>query len=1048
MFYPKREEKKLNDDLFRNPTSEYRAAPFWAWNYKLDAEDLCWQIEQFKKMGFGGFFMHSRSGLDTEYLSKDFMDVVKKCVDKAQQEGMLACLYDEDRYSSGFAGGLLTMDPRYRQRRLLFTETWKETVDRETAEKEGKRYLVATYDIVLNCENELQSYRLIDKDGFCNQTVEIGKHQDDCRVTRWYAYSEVVGEPGGWFNHGTYVDAFSKEALDKFIEITHEKYKKVVGEKFGKTVPMIFTDELWHTFFETFDTSEGGSEAKLPWSNVLEKEYRDRFGSEITEQLPEALWQRADGQPSTFRYRLHDFYTKVFNEAFTANVGAWCKENGIALTGHMMGEETLVGQTSGNGEEMPAYRNFQIPGIDMFGNDYFYTCAKQTQSIVHQDGREAMSSELYGVTNWDFDFRGHKSQGDWQAALGVTIRVPHLSMASMKGEGKRDYPASISYQAPWYTEYRYLEDHYARINTALTRGKPIVKVGVIHPVESCWINYGPKDKTLDHITGLDQVFHDVCRWLLEGQIDFDYICESELPAQVGDISKRLNVGQMRYDAVVVAGCETLRSSTLDILEKFQAQGGKIVFAGKAPLYEDAVASNRPKNLSDRCQTVQLDAYSLVNALEDERLVTVIENQTSKRSDNCVYQLREDNECLWLFIANMRRLDKEHKNHVEARERTIRIKGEFTPLLYDTLSGEIKEIDFDVQKGYTYIYHTFYQSSSLLLQLNPVTQTSLRVLPQKAETVKTELVFSKVEYQREEPNVLLFDGGEWRIDAGSYRPYEDIRKIYRNCMQELGYQVTWMQPWAKKKPERIEHSVGLRFRFESELELTGAKLACENGEQTKVLFNGQPVEMKAEGYFTDKAIKTYALPKIKEGSNVLEVELPFGECSEIENYFVLGEFNVRLEGLEKTLSAPTGKIGFGDVAGQGMPFYGGTLHYRMPICAPQNTDAWITVNSFAGPVVGVRLDGKDIGHIAFSPYKVKAENIAEGEHVLELILYGNRYNSFAPLHTVSFEEVFVGPPWWKFEIDDACAFKYEYELRRFGIFGSPKIEYVKRDTYGR
>lgn len=62
MFYPKREEKKLDDDLFKNPTSEYRAAPFWAWNYKLDAEDLCWQIEQFKKMGFGGFFMHSRSG--------------------------------------------------------------------------------------------------------------------------------------------------------------------------------------------------------------------------------------------------------------------------------------------------------------------------------------------------------------------------------------------------------------------------------------------------------------------------------------------------------------------------------------------------------------------------------------------------------------------------------------------------------------------------------------------------------------------------------------------------------------------------------------------------------------------------------------------------------------------------------------------------------------------------------------------------------------------------------------------------------------------------
>jgi hypothetical protein len=61
-----------------------------------------------------------------------------------------------------------------------------------------------------------------------------------------------------------------------------------------------------------------------------------------------------------------------------------------------------------------------------------------------------MLSELYGVTNWDYDFRGHKSQGDWQACLGVTVRVPHLAWQTMKGEGKRDYPASIFYQSPRY----------------------------------------------------------------------------------------------------------------------------------------------------------------------------------------------------------------------------------------------------------------------------------------------------------------------------------------------------------------------------------------------------------------------------------------------------------------------------------------------------------------------------------------------------------------------------------------------------------------------
>ena len=121
------------------------------------------------------------------------------------------------------------------------------------------------------------------------------------------------------------------------------------------------------------------------------------------------------------------------------------------------------------------------PGIDMLCDATEYTTAKQAQSAAHQYGREGVLSELYGVTNWVFDFRGHKFQGDWQAALGVTVRVHHLSWVSMAGESKRDYPATINYQSPWYKEYSYVEDHFARLNTALTRGKPVVKVGVTTP---------------------------------------------------------------------------------------------------------------------------------------------------------------------------------------------------------------------------------------------------------------------------------------------------------------------------------------------------------------------------------------------------------------------------------------------------------------------------------------------------------------------------------------------------------------------------------------
>lgn len=86
MYYPKSKDKELSDELFKYPTSEYRATPFWAWNCKLEPKELCRQIEIFKKMGFGGFYMHSRDGLDTAYLGDEFMEAVKRCADTFADE--------------------------------------------------------------------------------------------------------------------------------------------------------------------------------------------------------------------------------------------------------------------------------------------------------------------------------------------------------------------------------------------------------------------------------------------------------------------------------------------------------------------------------------------------------------------------------------------------------------------------------------------------------------------------------------------------------------------------------------------------------------------------------------------------------------------------------------------------------------------------------------------------------------------------------------------------------------------------------------------------
>lgn len=65
---------------FKNPDNIYRSIPFWAWNDKLDSEEIKRQIYEMHSNGIGGFFIHSRDGLETEYLGEEWFECVKTAV--------------------------------------------------------------------------------------------------------------------------------------------------------------------------------------------------------------------------------------------------------------------------------------------------------------------------------------------------------------------------------------------------------------------------------------------------------------------------------------------------------------------------------------------------------------------------------------------------------------------------------------------------------------------------------------------------------------------------------------------------------------------------------------------------------------------------------------------------------------------------------------------------------------------------------------------------------------------------------------------------------
>ena len=233
MFYEKNKSRVLTDALFKNPSSEYRGAPFWAWNDKLEKDKLLWQIDQFRRMGLGGFHMHVRSGMATPYLSPEFMELIKACVEKARHNGMKAYLYDEDRWPSGAAGGIVTANHEYRQRQIIMSvnpEKFGLAVhDDGTVACDGENVtsylhpkIIACYDVEIDGDGYLARYKRI-------------LPAEAASGVKWYAIAVTMGD-SGWYNGQAYVDTMNKDAMKKFIDVTYETYYKAVGDDFGGVV--------------------------------------------------------------------------------------------------------------------------------------------------------------------------------------------------------------------------------------------------------------------------------------------------------------------------------------------------------------------------------------------------------------------------------------------------------------------------------------------------------------------------------------------------------------------------------------------------------------------------------------------------------------------------------------------------------------------------------------------------------------------------------------------------------------------------------------------
>lgn len=517
--------EKLKGDL-----RDYRSVPFWSWNDKLSKEELKRQIRLMKEQGMGGFFMHARGGLMTEYLSSEWFDAIRECIDEAKRLDMNAWAYDENGWPSGFCGMKLLKNPDNFAHYLKM-------------EKRGEFDGAA---LGVYCKSGEKLLRV---------SGNIGAGEYFCLYDK--ANSSVV-------------DVLNGRVVDEFILETHEKYYARFKNDFGKALMGFFTDEPQYFRWET------------AYTPVILAAYKDKYNEDLLEVLGGLFIDCEDCFKTRFRY--HKLMNELFTTNFAKKIFDWCEAHNCRLTGHAVEESSLSGQMWCCAGVMPFYEYEHIPGIDWLGREIGNgIMPKQVGSVARQLGKKQVLTETFACSGWDVTPMELKIIAEWQYVGGVNLMCQHLSSYSIRGQRKRDYPLSFSEHTPWFKHMKDFNDYFARLGYIISNGEELCDVGVIHPMTSAYLTYNRREdyKSVEEI---EKGFAELTEKLGSYQIYHHYIDEDIL-SRHGYVDKgELVVGKCRYKTIVFPKIYNLLSSTNRLIEQFAAEGGNIYFDDLPPKF--------------------------------------------------------------------------------------------------------------------------------------------------------------------------------------------------------------------------------------------------------------------------------------------------------------------------------------------------------------------------------------------------------------------------------------------------------------------------------
>ncbi|MEK3888768.1 glycosylhydrolase-like jelly roll fold domain-containing protein [Bacillus sp. FSL K6-3431] len=659
---------------FLKPSDEFSPIPFWFWNDRFTHEEIKRQIHDFYEKGVNGFVLHPRLGVpkDIEYLSDTYMEFVLTAVKEAKKLGMTVILYDEAMYPSGSAKGMVVKDhPEYASRGLKMVEYPCHGITSISIPLDDGEKLISVQAVEKRSDSQLVKEsikRLHLIDGKIQYSSPLEGNWSIICLVETYTKGTIRGLHYGEDDREEHApasaDLLNPLAVQRFIQLTHERYYAILASYFGSTIQAFFTDE-------PDMLGRGASRSLKPWTNGFLSYYLKQ-GNRETDLL--ALWFDIGNETAVIRKNYQKAVNKRLAEAYYRPLSIWCEEHHISLTGHPAASD-----------DIGLLDYFQIPGQDVVWRwvapedekglvGHHSTAGKCSADAARHRGRRRNLNEVLGVcgqgNGWNLSGGDMKWYFDWLFVRGVNLISPHAFYYSIEGRSRsHERPPDVGANNIWWPYYKQFSTYIKRLSWLMTDSVNQAQIAVL-----CEEDFLP---------------WKIVKPLYENQIEFNYLEESLLHTIVIDEGK-LCIEKQVYHAILIEDISRFNSKTMLLLENFIEKGVSVFV-----LSENEIAGAKLTSMHSICEN-----------LEDEigretMLVPACKNIR-------ISKVEKENKTFYLLI-------NEGETNFGGK---LQMKGVGSVQKWDPWKGTIEDVPIQSQEINTIVSLQLQRRESIIIHFNP------------------------------------------------------------------------------------------------------------------------------------------------------------------------------------------------------------------------------------------------------------------------------------------------------------------------------------------